>query len=86
MTAKMVTVRAQLVSVTVHTKESPLDDARAPFTRQKPAETVVRLMGETGPIEMTLRPSLPAGFLSRDGRYEVTLRRLRKAPRKRAKR
>ena len=84
-----VAVRAQIRSATVHSEQQTaglIGHASEPMTAE------LEFMGEHGPIRITLpAATLPSWLHVRGGdlpsaRFEVTLRRLRKAPRKAGRR
>lgn len=81
-----VAVRAQIRSVTIHSEQQTaglIGHASEPMTAD------LEFMGEHGPIRVTLLAATLPSWLHvrgeewRAARFEVTLRRLRKAPRKR---
>lgn len=84
MTAKMVTVRAQLRSATVHGEDLPIRGVLG--TVSEPTTLELEFQGEHGPLRFSIPATKVPEWLRVRGdewqtaRFEVTLRRLRKAP------
>lgn len=86
MTGKQVTVRARLRSATVHGEDLPIRSVMC--GRTEPTTLELEFQGDHGPVRFTIPATKAPEWLRVRGdewqtaRFEVTLRRLRKAPRK----
>ncbi len=87
---KSIAIRATLQAVTVNTVAAPSKSGFLGVVATEPTTATLEFAGAHGPIRVEIPATALAGLVDTsspntmgDVRYEVTIRRLRKAPRKR---
>jgi hypothetical protein len=85
---KAITLRATMRAVTLNATGCDIRKGGFAGVSAEPSSVTLKFAGPHGPIRVDAGTRLPAGFVPvgndwEAARYEVTIRRLRKAPKKR---